>query len=161
MSNTYKRFADNKRVEGPAIQLGDWVMLNSKNLKFKLGVKKLSPKFVGPFKVIKVVNKVSFRLKLPKSWKVFPVFHKGFLRLYTGKVNKEEVHPIVETGHKFEVEAILGERKVRGKHQFLVKWKNYSLDEASWQTVADRKNCSDLINAYCSSLQVKSLGAMS
>ena len=67
---------------------------------------------------------------------------------------------MVEPGHKFEVEAILGERKVRGKHQFLVKWKNYSLDKASWQTETNCENCPDLIKSYLLSLQVKSLGAI-
>ena len=40
---TYKNFADRKQTPGPAITKDSWVLLNAKNLKFKLGVKKLSP----------------------------------------------------------------------------------------------------------------------
>ena len=59
----YKKFADAKRVEGPKIVKSSWIMLNDKNLKFKHRIKKLSPKFVGTFQVVKEINKVAFKLK--------------------------------------------------------------------------------------------------
>ena len=75
----YKKFANTKRAEGPKVKKDGWVMLNAKNLKFKHNIKKLSPKFVGPFLVVKEINKVAFKLKLPKDWKVHPVFHCSLL----------------------------------------------------------------------------------
>ena len=64
---TYKKFADAKRAKSPKIKTDSWVMLNAKNLKFKHGIKNLSPKFLGPFLVVKEINKVAFKLKLPNE----------------------------------------------------------------------------------------------
>ena len=55
---TYKKFANAKRAKGPEAKTDSWVMLNAKNLKFKHNIKKLSPKFVGSFLVVKEINKV-------------------------------------------------------------------------------------------------------
>ena len=40
----------------------------------------------------------------------------------------------------------------------MVKWKSYSLKEATWQSEKDCENCPELIVAYRSSLLDKSLG---
>ena len=144
----YKKFANAKRAKGPKVKTDGWVMLNAKNLKFKHGIKKLSPKFVGPFLVVKEINKVAFKLKLPNNWKVHPVFHRSLLRPFIGDVPSNLSHPLVEPGHKYEVEQILRSRIVRGKTQYLVKWKNYAIEEATWQTEADCENCKDLVKIF-------------
>ena len=125
---TYKKFANTKRAKGYEIKTDGWVMLNAKNLKFKHSIKKSSPKFVGPFLVVKEINKVAF--KLPNNWKVHPVFHRSLLRPSIGDVPFNLSHPLVEPGHTYEVEQILRSCIVRGKTQYLVKWKNYTIKEA-------------------------------
>ena len=50
---TYKKFANAKKVKVTKVKTDGWVMLNTKNLKFKHSIKKVSPKFVGPFLVVK------------------------------------------------------------------------------------------------------------
>ena len=97
----YKKFADAKRAEGPKVKTDGWVMLNAENLKFKHGIKKLSPKFLGPFLVVKELNKVAF--KLPNNWKVHPVFHRSLLHPFIGDVLSDLSHPLVEPGHKYKV----------------------------------------------------------
>ena len=134
---TYKKFANAKRAKVPKVKTDGWVMLNAKNLKFKHGINKLSPKAVGPFLVVKEINKVAFKLKLPNNWKVHPVFHCSLLRPFIGDVPSNLSHPLVEPGHKYEVEQILRSCIVRGKTQYLVKWKNYAIEEATWQTEAN------------------------
>ena len=96
-------------------------MLNAKNLKFKHGIKQLSAKFVGPFLVVKEINKVAFKLKLPNNWKVHPVCHCSLLRPFIGDVLSDLSYPLVEPGHEYEVEQILRSCIVRGKTQYLVK----------------------------------------
>ena len=123
-SQTYKRFADLKRTPGPEIKAGAWVMLNSKNLKLKVEIRKFSPKFLGPFKVKKVTNIVAYELVLPSTWKVHPVFHWSLLKPFEGKIPRHLSLPQVEPSYKYEVEKILKERIVKGMNQFLVKWKH-------------------------------------
>ena len=107
------------------------------NLKFKHSIKKLSPKFVGPFLVVKEVNKVAFKLKLPDNRKVRPVFHCSLLHPFKGDVPSNLSHPLVEPGQKYEVKKILRSCIVRGRTQYLVRWKNYAIKEATWQMEAD------------------------
>ena len=37
---------------------------------------------------------------------------------------------------------------VRGKTQYLVKWKNYAIKEATWQTETNCENCKDLVKIF-------------
>ena len=113
----YKKFANAKRAKGPKVKKDGWVMLNAKNLKFKHSIKKLFPKFVGPFLVVKEINKVAIKLKLPNNWKVHPVFHRSLLRPFIGNILSNLSHPLVELGHKYEVEQVLRSCIVRGKTQ--------------------------------------------
>nr|GEW62401.1 hypothetical protein [Tanacetum cinerariifolium] len=46
--------------------------------------RKLSPKYFGPFKIIRRVSKVAYKLQLPESLKVHPVFHVLQLKKYKG-----------------------------------------------------------------------------
>ena len=103
---------------------------------------------MGPFLVVKEINKVAFKLKLPNSWKVHPVFHRSLLRPFIGDVPSDLSHPLVEPGHEYEVKQILRSCIVRGKTQYLVKWKNYAIEEATWQTEANCENCKDLVKNF-------------
>ena len=78
------RYADKHRKES-AIQPNTLVMLDTKNLQLASHeCKKLKPRFVGPFKVVKQVGAVSYKLELPTTIKVHPVFHVSLLKVYNG-----------------------------------------------------------------------------
>jgi hypothetical protein len=44
--------------------------------------KKITPKREGPFEIDEVLGPVTYRLKLPESWKIHNVFHATLLRPY-------------------------------------------------------------------------------
>jgi hypothetical protein len=50
--------------------------------------KKMTPKREGLFKVEEVLGPVTYRLKLPTTWKIYNVFHVVLLKPYI----KTEVH---------------------------------------------------------------------
>jgi hypothetical protein len=52
-----------------------------------------------------------------------------------------------EADVEYTVEAILDHRTVRKRRQFLIKWKGYSVTEASWEN-EDQLSCPDLLAEY-------------
>ena len=73
-----KSYADIRRRE-LEFQVDDWVFLQVSPMKgvMRFGKKgKLSPRYVGPYKILKRVGKVPFELELPAELAtVHPVFH--------------------------------------------------------------------------------------
>ena len=61
---------------------GDKIMLDSHNLKVKTPSRKLSPRWYGPFKVLKQVSPAAYCIELPLSMKIHNVFHIDLLILY-------------------------------------------------------------------------------
>ncbi|XP_029629123.1 uncharacterized protein LOC115206378 [Salmo trutta] len=57
-----KEQADHHHSETPVFHPGDSIWLSTRNLPLHLPCKKLSPQFVGPFKVFQRVNEVTYRL---------------------------------------------------------------------------------------------------
>ncbi|KAK3534940.1 hypothetical protein QTP70_002023 [Hemibagrus guttatus] len=56
------------------------VWLSIWNLHLKLPCRKLSPKFIGPFEIVRQVNPVAYRLRLPVSYHICPTFHASLLK---------------------------------------------------------------------------------
>ena len=112
-------------------KLRDEVWLESKHLKLRHESKKLAPKREGPFKIIEVLNPLNYRLSLPKSWRIHPVFHASLLSAFKhNDIHAENfIQPppdLIEGQLEYEVEAIISHRKSGKGRTFLVKWKGYS-----------------------------------
>ena len=78
----FKKFADVKR-RMVTFDEGDQVLLRvSKKLQsLSTGkVPKLSPKYYGPFTILKHIGTVAYKLALPKGSQVHPIFHVSCLR---------------------------------------------------------------------------------
>ena len=65
-------------------QVGDMVFLclhpyKQSSMKLK-GHQKLAPKFYGPYKVLQKIGSVSYKLELPPSSRIHPVFHVSCLK---------------------------------------------------------------------------------
>ena len=63
---------------------GDQVWLEATHLKLSHQGSKLNPKHYGPFKILKEISPVAFKLKLPVSWTIHLVFHASLLTPYVG-----------------------------------------------------------------------------
>jgi len=118
---------------------------------------------VGPFKVIQKVGKVAYKLELPASMKVHPVFHVNLLHKYRsdGTVQPPPPPVLVDDQLEYEVERILQHRDValgrkRSRREYLIKWLGYGPEHNSWERVSDM-HCDDLIQEYWNAVQAAQL----
>ena len=65
---------------------GDFIYLSTKNISFAKGLaRKLIPKYIGPYKILKDFDNQSFRIELPPHLKqrgVHDIFHSSLLRIH-------------------------------------------------------------------------------
>ncbi|KAG8503372.1 hypothetical protein CXB51_001418 [Gossypium anomalum] len=125
--------------------LGSELAANTENKKIlRFGKKgKLSPRFIGPYQVLKRVGPVAYQLELPPELdRIHDVFHVSMLRRY--RSNPTHVMPVaeieVQTDLTFEKESMqILDREVkvlRRKSVPLVNvlWRNHGKEEATWES---------------------------
>jgi len=87
--------------------------------------KKLTERFVGPYKIKAIISSNAVELELPFTIKIHPVVNVSRIRRYISQVNgqsKEAPQPVIIEGEeRWEVEKILNKRKVQGKDKYLVR----------------------------------------
>lgn len=71
--------AYSSRNPGPRFTPGNLVWLSIKNIKTSRHSKKLDHKGLGPFAITEIVSPHAYRLELPPSLKIDPVFHLSLL----------------------------------------------------------------------------------
>ena len=129
------------------------VWLEAKYLKLCHESKKLAPKREGPFLIEEVLNPLNYRLKLPTSWRIHPVFHATLLTPYKendihGKNFTEPPPDLIENEHEYEVETIISPRRSGRGYQYLVKWKGYSTGDNTWEPERHLTNAQEILNHY-------------
>jgi hypothetical protein len=149
-SKKQENFANKHRTQAPEFKKNDKVWLNS-SLILRNKNKKLKPRKLGPFKIIKKISPVTYKLDLPKKYRIHPIIHVSELEpYYEDNFNRTQAPPppvIIDDEEEYEVEKILDKRKHYGKIQYLIKWKGYSLSDASWEPESNL-NCPELIKEF-------------
>jgi len=150
-----KKYADRKRVEVNDYKVGDLVMLSTKDLKYQMvrrRTDKLTERFVGPYKMKKVVSSNAVELELPSTVKIHPVVNISRIRRYVGQVEgqkKEQPAPVIIEGEEeWEVERILNKQRVRGKDKYLVCWKGFMAESDTWEGRENLKNAQEAIKEF-------------
>ena len=95
--------------EGPNWKPGDRVWLDGKNLNLLYASNKLKPRRFGPFTITDRIGQGSYKIKLPPTWKIHPVFHALLLTQAKETIehgpNFERLPPdMVEGSPEYEVE---------------------------------------------------------
>ncbi|KAI7806903.1 Pol polyprotein [Triplophysa rosa] len=142
-----KTAADRHRVSPPAYVCGQRVWLSTKDLPLRAPSRKLAPRFIGPFRIAKVVNPVALRLKLPSHLgRVHPVFHVSRVKpVVSSHLNPASSRPtpppprLVDGIPAYTVRKLLDIRRRGRGFQYLVDWEGYGTDERSWIPSRDRR----------------------
>jgi len=96
-----KKYIDRKRAEVDDYKVEDLVMLSTKDLKYQMvrrRMEKLIERFVGPYKVKKIVSSNIVELELPSTVKIHLVVNVSRIHKYTGQVEgqkKEQLAPVI------------------------------------------------------------------
>ncbi|KAK3515307.1 hypothetical protein QTP70_013471 [Hemibagrus guttatus] len=133
--------ADLRRSQAPDYQLGQKVWLSTRDIKLRLPCRKLSPRFIGPFTIVRKINPVTYRLQLPPEYRIHPVFHVSLLKPHhpsvspsTGPGTAEEplLPLLIDDGPAYLVKEVLDSRRRGGRLEYLVDWEGCGPEEWSW-----------------------------
>ena len=138
----------NAKHKPKGFQVGSLVMLSAKNLKQKRPSRKLSHKFIGPFKVLDAVGAQAYRLALPSNYRIHNVFHVTLLEPYDrSRHNDDGFMPppeLIDDEEQWEVEEVLARRRRQGVVQYKVKWQGFGDEYNEWIPVGDMDNVKEL-----------------
>ncbi|MCO5584567.1 hypothetical protein L7F22_038497 [Adiantum nelumboides] len=135
----------NKAHKKVTFEKGDFVFLKvptkSKTMKMEK-CDKLSSKYCGFFKILKKIGDVAYKLELPESSQVHPVFHVSKLKKsihgLENVVSPDILVDLIELPQiPHEPERILGYRDRHTCHKIyqevLVKWTDMEEEAATWE----------------------------
>src|SRR5258706_11360420 len=131
----YSEQANKHQVPAPRFEVGDEVWLLRKNIKTIRPSAKLDYKHLGKFKILKKVSSHAYKLELPDTMKVHPVFHVSLLEPTVSDPLPGQLQPppppmIIDDSDEpeYEVDEIVDSKLVRRNKtlKYLVRWVRYS-----------------------------------
>jgi hypothetical protein len=139
-----KRYADVRRrplefPEGEHV----WLKVSPVRGVHRFGVTgKLSPRYIGPFQILKRIGPVAYELALPPALdRVHPVFHVSQLRRYvrdpSHQLDFSKLHLDDTLEYEEKPMRILDQKEQRLRNRtitsVLVQWGHHSRKEATWE----------------------------
>jgi hypothetical protein len=155
-----QRTVADRRRQDQRYAVGDRVLLSTAHLAVPANLtRKLSKLYEGPFLIEACVGENAYRLALPETVRLHPVFNVSQLRPYhdpSGKFPGRSVDPsppvVVDGEEEYEVEAILGHRDVTAgrqrRREYLVKWVGYGALHNTWEPEGNLENAKEMVDRY-------------
>jgi hypothetical protein len=149
-ANEMKKYADRNKTDAPEYKEGDLVWLEASDIKQNRPSKKLSDKRLGPYKIVRQLNRNAYALELPANFRIHNSFHVSKLHRYNRPTipNQKPTPPLpveVEGEEEYEIEKILDSRMRGGKLEYLIRWEGYTKDEDTWEPAGNAKHSPDAI----------------
>jgi hypothetical protein len=117
--NTYK-----KEI---SFAIKDKIFINVKNLRVRKLYKKLTDRYIKPFKMFKFISPNTYELELSETYKrLYRTFLISLLESYSRKEGEKPLKPIdLDKKDRFQVKSIRKKRGSKKNSQFLIKWQDY------------------------------------
>lgn len=152
----YEQQTNKKRQPARRFTVDQLVWLDARNIRTLRPQKKLDWKNLGPFRISKVISPHAYRLDLPSSMRIHPVFNVSLLRPVAddpvpGQTTAPPPPIEAEGIEEWEVEEVLDSRwikKGRGqpKLHYTVKWVGY--DDPTEEPAEYLGNARELVNNF-------------
>ena len=145
--------ANRRRRPAPVLVLSQHVRLLRRHVSTTRPSSKLDVRRLGPFAIIGPVGSSAYRLALPPSMQIHPVFHVSLLEPHVPNTFPSRVVevplPIQVNGlPEFEVNSILDSRFRRRKLYYLVDWVGYDQSERTWEPAENLTNAANAISEF-------------
>jgi hypothetical protein len=130
---------------------GQKVWLDLWNLK--TSYHKITPKREGPFEIEEVLGPVTYQLKLPELWKIYNVFYAILFRPYIeNEIHKgnfsRPIPELLDGEEVYEVESIMKHKWQGRGYQYYIKWKEYPITKATWESETAFSDDGDMLEQY-------------
>src|SRR5436305_11295607 len=105
------------------------------------------------------VSAVAYKLDLPGTLRIHPIFHVSLLRQYWNPSQIADRPPLepppppvtINDVPEYEVERILDHRQRHKQKEYLVKWMGYPDHDATWEPSTNLTHVSELLEEYMAS----------
>jgi len=107
----------------PTLKEENKVYLLRRNIKTKQLSDKLNHKKLRPFKIKRILGPINYKLILPKTMNIHPIFHISLLKPALPDVSAAPITEIdpVNPNAEYEVKAILNYQYIRDQVKYLIK----------------------------------------
>ena len=128
-------------------QVGEFVKLSTKNLNLKY--RKLSPRWIGPFRILERIRNQAYRLALPDKYarlhSVFPVQLLETYHCHQDDAELMTMPDLEDPQDEWEVEEIRDKQWIKGVIHYLVKWAGWPSEYNSYEPASHLTNAPKLV----------------
>ena len=146
-----KFYADKDRQDH-FFKINDSVWLLNRNIRSLRPSSKLDHKRLGPFRIVKQINPVTFELELPSSYRIHNAFHVSLLEPVSAEYSKNQTPPpppvpIAET-EEYYVNKLIDIKYVDNVPFYLVNWYGFTDADNTWEPIECLTGCDELLQEF-------------
>ena len=145
--------ANRRRRPAPDFVPGQKVWLLRRHISTTRPSSKLDVRRLGPFVLLGPIGKSAYKLLLPPSMHIHPVFHVSLLEphvanTFPGRVVDVPLPIQVDGLPEFEVNSVLDSKFRRRKLFYLVDWVGYDASERTWEPAANLSHATLAVQSF-------------